>query len=128
MNKAKRDTNDYKSRYRLISLLPKQFLDLAKPLEQARKSSYETVDSLLESETKFESLVTLKTNHVAGNVFQVIGHDGRHRCLRIQRKYPNKTLPVYISDSSVRWMEDKYDGKPIVLISEDKRTRIKVSL
>lgn len=131
VNRALKDSRSYKSRSRVVYMLPDSFLKLALPLQsyQVNEYSVDTLTDVLQQGGKISDLPYLTLQQVTTNVFIVTGHEGRHRSMALKALYPNKLMPVVIRDLTVRWNEDGYsEGDKILLVSESRRHRIQQTL
>ena len=124
------------SRERLVYLSPKQFLEMAKD-DMPDNQKTKTVNDLIESEVKFESIPQLDFLNNGDGTAKVVGHEGRHRARALMIKAHK--IPVIITSreggdgQAIRWGKqsgnnpDVIDGKwPETLIGEGKYNNNKI--
>lgn len=114
----------YKSREKLIDMDIDDFLLMALPTS-GDNYKQQTVDDLVARGIQFEDLPYLITKTGWNGESQVVGHEGRHRAMKL-KSLGYTTIPVVIRDSRIRWTEqingnkfDYIEQWPTVLISED---------
>lgn len=124
LKRAEREANAFKSRTTLIWLTPREFLKLTPTVENPNTDYY---DNMLSQGEKIQQIPFLKTEQ-RGSIFEVFGHEGRHRCRAITKKNLRGTIPVLLTDSTTRWEEDNMLGKEITLRAQEGAYKHKVTL
>lgn len=125
------DAGKYKSREILIYMSPMDFLTMAHKLDKPDQTSIDNINKLVSSGTKFNSLPSLQFNNNGDGTANVVGHEGRHRMLKLH-SMGVKSVPVRFCSNNIRWSEqddptnrDYIKVWPTVLISENGTTSIK---
>lgn len=107
--RAERDARAFKSRTGLTWITPRDFLKLTPVVE---KPDIDYYVNLIRSGQPIENIPFLRTEQV-GDMFKVVGHEGRHRCMAIVRLNIRGNIPVLITDRDTRWEEEHFNGKVI---------------
>ena len=124
---AQQEAKDRKSRETLVYMTPKQFLEVASQRFTPDQEKLDTIRGVLNSNRSLSDIPYLKTEHVKGFDFKVIGHEGRHRAIVLNTVNSSYKMPVRIIDASVRWIEDELGGQVITLYAQETNSR-KISI
>lgn len=120
---AEQESRDRKSRETLVYMTPKQFLELASKRFTQDQEKLSTIRGVIKSNKPLSDVPYLKTEHVRGFDFKVIGHEGRHRSIVLDTVNSSYKMPVRIIDASVRWIEDNLDGQIITIYAQETNAR-----
>jgi hypothetical protein len=117
---AEAQSQNDKSRDRLIYMSPDVFLSMTAPLGTPHPSKSQRIDQAIKQGTKFEQLPYLKFEREGARAI-IKAHEGRHRALALQA-LGVKELPVVL-EGDIRWgnQNDKYDRIeewPTVLVGQ----------
>ena len=125
------DAGKYKSREMLIYMHPMDFLAMAHKLDKPNQQSIDNINNLVASGKKFDSLPMLQFNNNGDGTATVVGHEGRHRMLKLY-SMGVKSVPVRFCSNNIRWSEQDDPSNrdyikiwPNVLVSENGSTTIK---
>ena len=102
MNEIRADVAAHKSRSTLVWLSPDDFLKLA------RKGFSESKIDMLETIDRFDSIPFLQIDRTEDGICKVIGHEGRHRAMKLKRLGVTK-IPVKLCSAEIRWSEQNDD-------------------
>lgn len=126
MNETRADVAAHKSRSTLVWLSPDEFLNLArKGFDADKKEKVEKLD-------RFDSIPFLLISNTENGISTVVGHEGRHRSMKLKRLGIQK-MPVKLRSTDIRWGEQLNDKKhdyipddkwPKFLQAQDSNTKI----
>lgn len=102
----------------VVYMKPKDFLAVAASF-RPRENTIRELVTLLRQGGQFDQIPYLRLSNVTGNIFQVDGHEGRHRSMAIHSLDPNALIPVRLTAHSIDWKGLGLVGKKITLRDQD---------
>lgn len=123
----------FKSRDKLVSMPIADFLAMANKLEATDKDKAANISKVLDENVPLSDLPFLQIKNEGTKGAKVVGHEGRHRALELQRRgYTHMPVILGTQDSgSIRWSQQGNEANfdyvkdwPTKLASEDGSVNI----
>lgn len=111
----------------LVMMNPQNFLKLANPLRKYAHEKHKRVKKTLFQGGKFKDLPYLKIEK-RGEVFKVIGHEGRHRTTYLPLLYPEGSVKMPVRFIAMNFEASEYFGKWVTIEAQMGSEKLKIRL